>query len=617
MPKKQPTCLNEIAEDFLWSNSAIYDLQKTPDPWFKPDSQDWQRLSWGQLHSEINFRPSEEELAKMKKSLALDASWTSENKQLWKQMAWYQPMHFISNGEWGIYFDECKIRRSPEFFARFADDKTKSLIEENLTEYFNKFCLASLVSLFLRELFVHQLECSAIRFHFLGSPSNYANYFNSKPEVEYCLANAYAYRRLDEDTYRKKLFGKIVCSIVKKGLKNQFSDYKYCISDKYFTSASDKLIDKIHICGNIPTALPQKDWSLVRDMLIKEFDADDLKRSRLWFVRERVSTVMSTFPIRSLEESAKTCKIPSPMRDWLQKKQELLAPGTQLPDWPRVLISDENPPLFVSNPSLKKWYEEDRVKNESGLKGENNNSKNEGLPIPREENRERDTPNTPEIEWRPDHESLQGAYFCETKRIVIWHKGVDCCSKLLNIDYHSLFNKVLIHELGHWFNAEAHTPNRISWDLTLKDWTRTTQGVEECPNNPDRRMPDLGLPNVIQGNARSLSSRSYHEVWAQFFAWLYGHEVDGKISNAFNTLEPRQSSPYQAWRKLVSQDANPRVGPYAIEKLRFAQEAILQSLEWSRGLGQPVTFDDQPQGQLNTNMLQYMERKHPAVFKKF
>lgn len=587
MPKKQPTGLNEIAEDFLWSNSAICDLQKTPDPWFKPYSQDWRRLSWEQLVSEINFQPSEEELAKMKNSLALDASWTPENKQLWKQMAWYQPMHFISNGEWGIYLDECKIRRSPEFFARFADDNKKSLIEENLTEYFNKFCLASLASLFLRELFVHRLECSAIRFHFLGLPSNYANYFNSKPVVEYCLANAYAYSRLDEDTYRKELFGTIVCSIVKAGLKNQFSDSKHWSSDKYFTSASDGLINKIHICGNIPTALPQKDWSLVRGMLIKEFDEKDLKRNRCWFVRERGSTVMSSFPIRSQEESAENCKIPSPMRDWLQTKQELLAPGTKLPDWPRVLISDENPPLFVSNPLLKKWYKEDQ-----------------GAPRP------------PEIECLFDHESFLGVYFWETKQIVIWHKGVDCCSKLLNIDYQSLFNKVLIHELGHWFNAEAHTPNRISWDLTLKDWTRTTQDVEECPNNPDWRMPDMGLPDVIQGNARSLSSRSYHEVWAQFFAWLYGHEVDGNISNAFNTLEPRQSPPYQAWRKLVSH-ANPRVGPYAIEDLRFTQEVILQSLEWSRGLGQPVTFDDQPQGQLNTNMLQYMERKHPAVFKKF
>jgi len=248
-----------------------------------------------------------------------------------------------------------------------------------------------------------------------------------------------------------------------------------------------------------------------------------------------------------------------------------------LPDWPRVLISDENPPLFVSNPLMKKWYKEDQ-----------------GAPRP------------PKVDCLFDHESLLGVYFWETKQIVIWHKGVDCCSKLLNIDYQSLFNKVLIHELGHWFNAEAHTPNRISWDLTLKHWTRTTQGVEECPNNPDWRMPDMGLPDVIQGNARSLSSRSYHEVWAQFFAWLYGHEVDDEVSKAFNILEPRQSPPYRAWRKLVSQDANPRVGPYAIEELRFTQEVILQSLEWSRGLGQPVTFDDQLQGQLNTNMLQHI-----------
>ncbi len=276
-------------------------------------------------------------------------------------------------------------------------------------------------------------------------------------------------------------------------------------------------------------------------------------------------------------------KIPRQIQEWLQEKQELLAPGAKLPDWPRVFISSEDPPLFTSHPLLKNWYEEDF---------------------------KREMPHPLEIERELDDERLLGVYSWTSRQIVIWHKGVDCCSKLLNIDYHSLFYKVLIHELGHWFNAEAHTPHRIPWDLTMKDWTRNPQSTDENPGNPDWRFPDANLPDVIHGNALSLSSRCYHEAWAQLFAWLYGHEKDAEVLDAFNKLEPRQSPPYQAWRKLVSRDAIPGDGPYRPEMFyRTDQTSILKSLEWSRSLKMPVSFDNP--GKDETNLLRHLIAKSP------
>ena len=100
------------------------------------------------------------------------------------------------------------------------------------------------------------------------------------------------------------------------------------------------------------------------------------------------------------------------------------------------------------------------------------------------------------------------------------------------------------------------------------------------------------------GDAYSLSSSSYHEVWAQWFAWLYGHEKNPGVLHAFEILERLQSRPYKAWRKLVSTAPNPNHGPYTLSHLRFTQERILESLEWSRSHWIPVTFDD---------------KKHPAT----
>lgn len=603
---KKAKNLNELAEKFVRSQLVA----PKSDPWFEPGSQDRHRLDWGKLTQRVpawDFHPSNEELDEMRGALddpsLAEAPVGSEERAWWRKAAWYQPMHCHNDGEWGIYFSESAIRRAPEFFVRFAGEQ-KEEIKNNLADYFSKFCLAAAVSLFLRELFRHRLECFAIRLTSLTSSPCYAAWRSAlDAALEERLATAYAYRRLDEDTYVKN-FGKYARTIVKKGLRILTSKiclgekikngrsldifgggFKYefeqdpCSSETDFQTGCDRLLEEI--CqARQPSPTNPVELSLVRSAIVEEFDLEDLKQSRLWILRERSSSSSAlTSPIQSPCALDARQEVPVAIGSWLQHKQELLAPGKTLPSWPDVCISDEDPPLFVSDPRLKEWYEEDRSE-EDGQRG-------------------------PEWDGRPDFERFLAVYLWGPKQIIIWRKGVDCCSKLLNIDYDALFDCVLIHELGHWFNAEAHTSKGITWNLATQTWTRSH--AAETPGNPDWRRPDVVPSGGIIGNARSLSSRSYHEVWAQFFAWLYGHEVSSQALTAFQKLEPRQSQPYQAWRKLVSDQDPPANLDYKPTDLRFKEEIILRSLEWSRGLGRPVTFDD-PQC-IDTNMLEYLNEE--------
>jgi hypothetical protein len=255
---------------------------------------------------------------------------------------------------------------------------------------------------------------------------------------------------------------------------------------------------------------------------------------------------------------------------------------------------------------------------------------------------EEDRDDGPALDFPPDVEEWLGCYIPEKKTIVLWTKGIRLCAKrvfagrdengrpLMGIPEEDLFNCVYVHELGHWFSHVAHTPNGICWNLnqihealpeghdeafgysskkslepfdsgikSLKD----DQGYSVAPEGlhdswsygPDFFKGKVTLANL--GNSYSLSSSSYHEVWAQWFAWLYGHEMDSGVLKAFELLERLQSSPYKAWRKLVDSAPNPDRGlyaerPYVLSDLRFAQKRILESMEWSRSHGIPVTFDD-------------------------
>ncbi len=292
----------------------------------------------------------------------------------------------------------------------------------------------------------------------------------------------------------------------------------------------------------------------------------------------------SPIPTVLLPDHAISATIPNDVKKWFKQKQELLAAGKKLPRFPKIEISEDDPPAFKENRRLKQRYEED---GEIGLEG-------------------------------VDVESLLGAYFWDEKRIVIWRKGVELCSRELRSDYgqpkglpfDDLFLCVLVHELGHWFNAEAKVANGARWDpasLTLRVANR-----EELPAHPDRDTPNASLPVELEGNARSLSSRSYHEAWAQMFAWLYGQEGHPNVLAAFEALEKMQSTPYRAWRQLVSDKSRPDNGPYTLANLRWDQVHILKSLEWSRSLksaetghAEPATYADSRFP--STNMMGWLE----------
>jgi|GEM_PF-2315557 len=268
--------------------------------------------------------------------------------------------------------------------------------------------------------------------------------------------------------------------------------------------------------------------------------------------------------------------VPDDMAKWLGEMQRTLKPNSRRKKFPEVFLSYEEPPAF-KNKRLRDLYTEDRVDQNIFLERE------------------------------PDTESLLGCYYWNDKKIIIWMKGVRFYSKQLFISEESLFDCVLIHELGHWFNATASTENGVEWDTKQIEVYTSTRN--EVPNHPDPEKPDEPLGNKIEGNARSLSSRCYHEAWAQLFAWLYGKEKDSDLLKAFSALEPKQSHPYQAWRKLIN---NYSQTDYNSLELKFKIKLILNSLEWSRSLNDntppptgpnplPATFDD-PQYQ-NTNML--------------
>lgn len=215
-----------------------------------------------------------------------------------------------------------------------------------------------------------------------------------------------------------------------------------------------------------------------------------------------------------------------------------------------------------------------------------------------------------------DIELLLGCYYWDKKQIVLWRKGIELCAvglvdangKGLSISHLSFC--VLIHELGHWFNAEAISPRGINWDsapLTLSATRR-----QEVSGPIDPYDLDQSSSPTLMGDARSLSSRAYHESWAQLFVWLYGQEQNPGVLKVFEVLETVQSAPYQAWRHLVNVHPNPGPGPYGLSDLRWSQHRILDSLQWSRslrdpatGAAKPATFNDAHF--TDTNMLAWLD----------
>ncbi len=242
--------------------------------------------------------------------------------------------------------------------------------------------------------------------------------------------------------------------------------------------------------------------------------------------------------------------IPKMMSEWLIKMGKICAKDKVLPTWPTVVLSEDDPPAFSnrnSPPNRDEHY--------------NNN--------------------------KYDFEQWLGCYCWKNKQITIWIKGDQAVSEDLKLPYLDLFNCVLIHELGHWFNHLA----------PVSDGTEWPEDAIESYNEYPR----------------------YHEVWAQLFCWLYGHDKDSGVLAAFETLEPRQSPQYKAWRKLVSKEEELRARRYEKDELidflgkakDFGEKLyyILESLPWSRSYGKNACFDEKEDGAMLLNYPPYLRTK--------
>jgi hypothetical protein len=251
--------------------------------------------------------------------------------------------------------------------------------------------------------------------------------------------------------------------------------------------------------------------------------------------------------------------IPKKMSTWFVEMGKISAKDKPLPSWPAVILSEEDPPAFSNQNSPQKTHQ------------------NHG-------------------NQKYDFEKWLGCYCWENKRITIWIKGVQKTSEALKLPYLDLFNCVLFHDLGHWFNHQAPV-----FDANGKKRVWPEDSIESYEEYP-----------------------RYHEVWAQLFTWLYGHDNDEGVLAAFETLEPQQSEPYKAWRRLVSGDENSHecryekneLGKSLGQTMRDMIEIVLGSLENSRYSGKNARFDETgSQQDMMTSLENEITRRYKEILR--
>lgn len=208
-----------------------------------------------------------------------------------------------------------------------------------------------------------------------------------------------------------------------------------------------------------------------------------------------------------------------PIAAWFADKQRLLCENRSLPRLPKIELSDEPPPAFLEDPRLEELHK---------LGDEQLHDSEEGAGV------------------TIDVETWLGCYDAKKGAITIWRRGIELTARLIKQGYQTLFDLVLVHELGHWFHHQANTPAGTEW--SAKTW--------------------------------EAANEEYHEAWAQWFAWIYAHSAGGKdMIVAFIELEKRQSSPYKAWR-----DA------FGIEVSEQWQKQVLGSFDRLRACCEPLNL---------------------------
>jgi len=123
---------------------------------------------------------------------------------------------------------------------------------------------------------------------------------------------------------------------------------------------------------------------------------------------------------------------PDFIANWFLQRQALLTKLHVLPRLPPIELSDMDPPAFKSKRLKKLYYDGAQTTDETS-------------------------------DIMIELESWLGRYDLRRKRVTLWRKGIELCSRMMGCSYSALFDVVLVHELGHWFHAEAITENGSTW----------------------------------------------------------------------------------------------------------------------------------------------------------
>lgn len=160
-----------------------------------------------------------------------------------------------------------------------------------------------------------------------------------------------------------------------------------------------------------------------------------------------------------------------------------------LPPLPRILYTEDEPPLFRAYPMLRRLAREEED-DEAPRRGEN-----EAIP---------------EV---LNIESLLG-FYRPNPTVVLYSAGLRACAKLCRISLPILFGKVLAHELGHWVSHAVSVGGRREWELSAYGETATY----------------------------------VHEAYAQLFAHWTCTDLGTEWLGVFVRLNAGQSAPYRAWK---------------------------------------------------------------------
>lgn len=184
-----------------------------------------------------------------------------------------------------------------------------------------------------------------------------------------------------------------------------------------------------------------------------------------------------------------------------------------LPPLPRILYTEEEPPLFRAYPALRRHAR--RGEDDTPGQQRGNSERNHDEVVPEVLN----------------VESLLGLYR-PNPTVVLYSAGLRACASLLGLSLPILQGTVLVHELGHWLSHTVPVGGRREWELAPY--------VATCTD--------------------------VHEAYAQLAAYWTCGRLGNDWLMAFTRLNDRQSAPYHAWKAFQCRD--PRIAVGALAELR-------------------------------------------------